>query len=262
MTASTKRYLGLSLSLLLLFAALYGGYRLLPYLYPGYYFEHNTGFNQFSVYSDSTLQRNVIPDLNAAVQRIQGNDLYRMHAPSEINIYICYDPALYGYFARLIDQNQSSQAFTLEPFGHIFVNPYGLKTVRRLYGNGELYEHSLLSGEPAHIYAHELMHVLITNRLGMLDSKDLPTWKREGYAEYAASIKQKREDASYTLRKRAGDYFSGAYDHVVAGRRYYIRNEMIVEYLSEVKKIGFDSLMTRDINPSGIETEIKKWLDM
>ncbi|MDX1618716.1 MAG: hypothetical protein R3224_08015, partial [Balneolaceae bacterium] len=224
-----KRTISLTVTILLLLAAIYGGYRLLPYLYPGYYFEHNTGFNQFSVYSDSTLGDNVIPHLNEAVQRIQGNTLYPAYAPSEFRIYICYDPGLYGYFARLIDQNQASQAFTLEPFGHIFINPYGLRTVRRLYGSGELYEYSLLAGEAVHIFAHELMHVLITRKIGMFESKELPTWKREGYAEYAASIRQKRDDRSYSLGNRAEAYFSGAYDHVVAGRRFYIRNAMIVE---------------------------------
>lgn len=255
-----KKKLSWSITILLFIAAIYGVYRLLPYLYPGYYFEHNTGFNQFSVYSDSTLGDNVIPDLNEAVQRIQDNNLYPEYAPSEFRIYICYDPGLYGFFARQIGQNQAGQAFTLEPFGHIFVNPYGLRTVRRLYGSGELYDYSLLGGEAVHIFAHELMHVLITRKLGMLDSKELPNWKREGYAEYAASISQKSKDSSYKLRNRAVDYFSGAYDDLVAGRRFYIRNEMIVEYLVKVKKIGFDSLMTADINPFEVEMEMREWL--
>ena len=79
--------------------------------------------------------------------------------------------------------------------------------------------------------AHELTHSLMASYLGRLKYHELPTWLREGYADYVGKgqdsfpdIRAKFEDSSYRTN------------------REYLRYELMIAYLLEVRRVGVPSL--------------------
>lgn len=226
-----------------------------PVLFPGFYFDYQQDYKQFSVYSDRPINRGIPFILEETVSKIDGSDLYS--GDSNFDVYLCYNQDLYGWFARQADVKIESQGMTIEPWGSVFINLHEIGEVGQQYGY--LYPYTLLSGSATHILAHELMHVLVTNHIGMFEIDDIPTWKREGYAEYAAARYAKNQDTSYSLRKRISKFMEGKYDKVDPDRRQYLRYEFVVEYLLDEKGITPQAFWDSTFNRDTVFSEMKQW---
>lgn len=227
----------------------------LPYWWPGYYFDHQAEYKQFSIHSDRPINRGVTFILEEVSTKLEVTKLFSRDF--EFNIYFCYDPEKYARFARETGMNPNSQGMTIEPLGYVFLNLKQVGEVGRQYGNR--YPYSLVSGSATHILAHELTHVLFTDQLGMFKSPDLASWKREGYAEYAASKYLKHQDTTYSFSANVNKYFAGEYKDVKPSRRHYIKNELIVEYLLDVKNVLISRFFTRSFALDTLLSELQDW---
>ena len=105
----------------------------------------------------------------------------------------------------------------------------------------------------------ELTHELTMAKLGFLKGGSLVEWKREGYAEYAASKLHKNNDLDYSIGDRLGNFYSGKYDDLSKSRKYYIRSGLLVEYLINIKGFDFERVMGAEILEKDILSEIRTW---
>lgn len=226
-------------------------------LLPGFYFEHQTDYNQYSIHSDQPINRGVTFILEEVSTKLGATELYS--GDEDFTVFFCYDASTYARFARELGMNPDSQGLTIEPLGYVMINLREIGNVGREFGNSHPY--SLLSGSATHVLAHELTHVLITNHVGMFASPDLPSWKREGYAEYAASRYVKEQDSSYSFKEYAGHFFSDEYDEVELARQHYIKYELIVEYLLDVKELAVADLLSQSHQKDTIFNELKQWVN-
>ncbi|MDR8394268.1 hypothetical protein NC796_24180 [Aliifodinibius sp. S!AR15-10] len=236
-----------------------GGYILaiyLPILAPGLYFDYQTEYKQYSIYSDRSINRGISFMMEEVTSKLQPIEIYS--GQEEFSIYLCYEPGKYRWFSKQMNMNHESQGMTVEPLGYVFINLHRIGKIGQMYG--DRYPYSLISGKATHIITHELMHVLITRELGMLDSRKLPDWKREGYAEYGASLHSKSQDTSYSFRKNVNAFLNGYYDEVKPIHRVYLKHELMVEYLITVKGITFSRLMNVTFNQDAIWQELKAWM--
>ncbi len=122
----------------------------------------------------------------------------------------------YETFAGKVGKPARSQGFTLHPFDYVFINLPFIKKVRE--DNLEGYTYHLLAGDPAHIIAHEIAHIWISDRLAYMPMRRLEDWKKEGYAEYVAAKRLKDEDVAYSFRDVAKDFWAGAFADLSPGR--------------------------------------------
>ncbi|MDX1639695.1 MAG: hypothetical protein R3281_17160 [Balneolaceae bacterium] len=239
--------------LLLILAVI--GYRYLPVIWPGLYFAHEMKYRQFSVQADQHLNRGIRFLLEEATARVQFSPLYS--EDKSFHVFLCYRPKTYDHFARQMHMDASSQGFTIEPLGYLFLNLREIGDVGQRYG--KQFPYSLLSGKASHILAHELTHTLITDRLGYFGSRNLAGWKREGYAEYVASGSIRSEDSTYSLVERVSSVLNGQYGEVPPARRQYIRDQLVVEYLLDIRDWSLLQLINSPVSEDEVYREMVSW---
>ncbi|MDZ7693763.1 MAG: hypothetical protein U5K69_22035 [Balneolaceae bacterium] len=227
----------------------------LPILVPGLYFDSHTEFEQYSVHADHPLNRGVNFLLREVTMKLEVTELYT--GDEDFALFMCYDLSTYARFARELDVNPDSQGFTIESLGYVFINLRKIGEIGQKYGNRHPY--SLLSGSATHIIAHELTHILITEHVGLFDSREIPGWKRKGYAEYAASKYLRSQDSSYSLNEQVNGFLKGNYKEVTPVRKQYIKDKLLVEYVLDAEGFSFHELMNRPLNPDSIFMELKSW---
>jgi len=228
-----------------------------PILYPYTYFNHSAAFEGFTVYSDEPIDSSfakVMRNVRLRMTEVEGYD------PEEsFPVFVCYSRSCYERFARQMGVNSFSQGMTMEPMGYPVVNLYDIRTIEKLFARP--YPYTLAHGDPAHIIAHELVHLITTERLGIWKTVTLPTWKEEGYAEYAASIYPRKTDPDYSLRARAQQYLNNYYLGIGSGRLEYVKAGLAVEYLLDEQGISFEALMDgeSELELSEVLAEMETW---
>jgi hypothetical protein len=103
--------------------------------------------------------------------------------------------------------------------------------------------YSAMEGDIQETICHEIIHSLVNKKLGGKKAADLPTWKQEGYAEYAANILPKSTDSTYSFKNRVALYMDSTFWE---GNQFvfeYYEFEILVEFLMDIKKITFEQLM-------------------
>jgi len=88
--------------------------------------------------------------------------------------------------------------------------------------------------------------------------RKIDSWKLEGFCEYSASKRVKRNDTSYRFSESVANYFNGRFDNISSGRRFYIESMMITEYYLDYGNNKFNDLVKDDINKGKILQEIKR----
>lgn len=116
---------------------------------------------------------------------------------------------------------------------------------------------------------HEMVHVLQTNRYGMLRFNPWshpPLWKLEGYPEYVA--RQDRRIAGYKLSNEIGRYVTlraestDGWVEVVPGHfmpAVYYKGRLMVEYLMDIKGLSYDEILSSDDPEDEVFNEMLRW---
>ena len=125
---------------------------------------------------------------------------------------------------------------------NIFINKSDLTrdlVFRRAPANNE----RSLSG----VIAHETTHLLIRKRYGYWRNLTIPTWKKEGYAEYVAGGSTLAYETGLRMWKENPKDGTG-YQYF----KYYI----LVKYLLEHDKLTVDDLFNRDFDLPALEAKV------
>ena len=223
--------------------------------YPDPYFEHRASYRNFHLYSDRPIDLNITRIIDEVSVRMQPVDEYNPEA--EHHVYLTNDPATFGIFARELNLSTTVQALTINPMGYILVNMTAVEHTRNIYR--DRYPHTLYHGDLAYIISHELMHVLTTRELGFVSSWFLPRWKREGYAEYGASLNGRIHNPSYSLADRTLRFLNGFYEELSDNQRFYIRSSLICEYLIDVEGMTFGQLIDSPLHTDSVFVRLKNW---
>jgi hypothetical protein len=245
--------------------------------YPGALFANHIEYKNFTVYSQE--------DLGDGIEVILDN-IEAALATSEIN-----DPALehdiffgHGNTAFRIIQDirwwMISRAIGLEPAltynasAPPYVNHVVSFRIPDVENNALLHPERLTPINMTHVLTHEVVHTLVTSRVGLERIPRVPVWKNEGYGDYIAASTNILADPDYSLPQSVERILShdlswmrddeGNFTPMRDGcqRLSSIKNEagypgftcyyigrVLLEYLFDVKGLSFDEVMspgTRD----------------
>jgi hypothetical protein len=101
------------------------------------------------------------------------------------------------------------------------------------------------------VIAHEITHLLIKKRYGYLRNLTMPTWKKEGYAEYVGG--------GSTLSNEEGIKLWKANPKDATGYQYF-KYMILVKHLLENDRISVDDLFNRDFDVQVLEERVLKSL--
>jgi len=230
----TARYLFVSI------AATY----LLLLIFPQVLFAHEISYANAAVYSREPLDQNINAVLDKAEARL---------ATSEINtrevkprIFLTDGFKLYSLLSLYSGGNSFAKGFGLLPTNNVFINKSDVAkdlVFRKAPANNE----RSLSG----VIAHETTHLLIRKRYGYWRNFSMPTWKKEGYAEYVAGGSTLAYETGVKMWK----------ENPQDGTGYqYFKYYMLVKYLLEHDKLSVDDLFNRDFDLAPLEERVLKSL--
>lgn len=117
----------------------------------------------------------------------------------------------------------------------------------------------------AQLLAHEITHCLQYDKLGFWKSKpvaNIPNWKWEGYAEYAARQNDDQKDLSKNIERFiAADknnwaiYFA---DSTIAPGEYY-HSWILVQYCIDIKNMRYAQLLADTAGEQTVSNEMMSW---
>ncbi|MDH3891892.1 MAG: hypothetical protein OEV49_12485 [candidate division Zixibacteria bacterium] len=225
---------------------------LAPLAFPHPLFDHEFRAGNLNFYSDADFDTEMQTIAQEVDRRLQAIEIYDRH--EDLDVFLCRDHGLYRFFARLTLVPAEVPGFNLSLADNSFLS-LSLLEKRRLH-TGAWPEYSAIGGEIVHTTTHELVHDCMVARLGFLTNLNLPTWKSEGYAEYAASLAARRNDPEATLSKRIEIMQSGP---MAERAREYFSWTLAVEYLSEIQGLTFDEVMSTDLTFEQAHAQMMSW---
>lgn len=147
--------------------------------------------------------------------------------------------------------------------------------------NALLHPESMRAINMTHVLTHEVVHTLLTSRIGLQRIPRVPVWKQEGYGDYIAASTNIFADPSYNLRESVerilrqdlswmqderGNYTPMRYgcqplSSIVNEAGYpgftcYYIGRVLLEYLFNVKGLTFDEVMTPDVTDTDTLVEL------
>jgi hypothetical protein len=165
---------------------------------------------------------------------------------AQYDVFLCDTPLLFALFAR-----QDYRAGGVAPglTGNVFLRPAHVARDRLVGPSG-----AEASGDRTLTYfiAHEVTHVMVMRRLGLLRHWRLRRWQREGYADYvgkggsfdyAAVLGELRAHATALDPERSG---------------LYLRYHLLVAYLLDKKGVAPEHLLSAPVDPLPIESQLTK----
>jgi hypothetical protein len=202
-------------------AALY----VLVICYPQPFFRYSIGYRHIHLYSTAPIPNNAGALLSQVQSRLAASPIYSGNLAQ--HVFICGSSAQFAFFTNFSFRSSGltyayfNRSICLRPSEiaqNLLVNYSGRKV---------LDDRNLV-----YYMAHELTHSLMVSYLGPLKYHELPTWLREGHADYVgkgqesfAGIQAKFEDSSYQTN------------------REYLRYELMTAYLLDIRKIAVRALL-------------------
>jgi len=223
--------------------------------FPQPLFNHKLVAECLTAYSDQEFDdalRGVVAEVE---ERLAAMEIRDPGLPQ--NVYICKNPRLYAFFTFLSLLPKRTMGFNLSVLENSFISRTRVEEVS--CGNPWKLRHTCLEGDLAQVICHELAHAYTQEKLGFRLYRDIPKWKSEGYAEYASTIAAIRKDGRNPLRGRMGKLFDNSlWIHSDTVRKIY-QAQLLVEFLSEVKGLSFDEIMSEQVTEADTLEEMKRW---
>lgn len=191
------------------------------------------------VLSDEPIPESAAEVVALAESRIHRSPLF--DPARSYPVYVCNARWRWNYFSGFEDRSRGFQT----PLGRaVFVRPAHWDTNQLAGPDGRDGPRSL------DVYiAHEVTHMMVADHLGLLASRRLPVWLREGYAEYVA-----RHDtfdyASTRARLIAGDEELGARDR-------YWKYLLLVTHLLDREGLSVRAVLSAPPDPDEVEARVR-----
>jgi hypothetical protein len=220
-------------------ALLYG----LLLVFPAPLFRHRLQYRQFRVYSTQPLDPiRVTAVLDRAESLLVRSPL---HDPERIHRLYC--TASFRHFAFFARRSHRAFAINNAVIRNIFLSRSQWES-DAVYANRPNYNRRSLSA----VLAHEMIHTLMEKRYGVLATLRVPTWKREGYADYVA------QESSFDLARGREMIRQGSDD--VSPAFLYLKSRLVVAHLLEDEGMSVDEFLTREFDAGALESELRERL--
>lgn len=212
--------------------------------FPQVLFAHEMSYKNMQVYSREPIDKEIYEVLDKVETRLASSPLNN----SELGprIFLTNSTRVYSLLSLNIGGNSFGKGYALLPTSNVFINQSDLQkdlVFRRAAENNQ----RSLSG----VIAHETTHLLIRKRFGYWRNIFIPSWKKEGYAEYVGG--------GTTLSFEAGVRLWKANPGNDTGYQYF-KYLMLVKYLLEQKHVTVDDLFNRDFDVKSLEAEVLRSL--
>ena len=237
--AKNKAYRIISNTILLLGIAL-----VLLLSFPQILFAHEVSYKNFKIYSREPVDQNVYAVMDKVEARLAASPLN--NAEVKPKVFLVNSFSLYQGLSLYIGANSFGKGYAMLPNSNVFINKSNLAK-DLVYRNSPANNERSLSG----VVAHEVTHLLIRKRYGYIRNLTMPTWKKEGYAEYVAG--------GSTLSYQDGVKMWKGNPKDGTGYQYF-KYHMLVKYLLEQEKISVDDLFNRDFDVASLEEKVLKTL--
>ena len=227
------------------------------FFFPYPLFPHHAEHAGFSVNSDREIAEDFELVLDEARSRVEAMELYR--GAKDLRIFVCRSQRLFVFLNRLAGKGHGGQALVISVAGNAFFSEQVIESVGRR--NGRCPVHSRLEGSWSAAIAHEVAHDLVFSEVGCRETRQIPVWISEGFADYSANLVPARADPDYDFRERIGlllddDSWRSTMGYV--DRRHF-RWHVLVEYLCSVKGLTFTDLMDAGVTEESAESQMMSW---
>ena len=208
--------------------------------FPQVLFGHQASSGNLTVYSREPLDQNINTVLDRVQQRLATSPINSTDVKPKI--FLTNSFRFYSTLSLNVGGNSFGKGFATLNTNNVFINKSDAAN-DLVFRNAPERNHRSLSG----VIAHEITHLLIRKRYGYLRSLTMPTWKKEGYAEYVAG--------DSTLDYETGVRMWKANSQDDTGYQYF-KYHLLVKYLLEHDKLSVDDLFNRDFDVQSLEARV------
>lgn len=229
-------------------------------LFPEPLFANKLKYKEFTVCSNSTIDKNIIQVLDQAKALVQQSELY--DSTYHYNIILAHrtfynkiDDKIIGYGpaarARL---NNVIIKIRIDPTNNVAFPTFPKACETNL----------------TELIAHEMLHCLQANKYGVWKFnpyKHPPFWKLEGYPEYI-SKQAKLSGKEYNLANEIDRYMAlkskitGIWIADEGGCEapdFYFKGRLMMEYLMDIKKMSYDQVLADTVSENTVYEEMIRW---
>ena len=211
--------------------------------FPTFLFANKLEYKNFSVYYHSNDIN--ITELKLVLDKseklLKGTELFKIGITQDI--FICSSYNEFTFFAPI-----SRKAYGINnPISqNIFLTKSSISG-NYILRNGDENNKYSLSG----VIAHETVHSLLRNELGLLKYKLLPSWKNEGYCDFIAN------ESSFDEKKGLTDICNDEVNSESASFKYF-KFRKITQYLFEDRKVSLNKYLDEDFDLENINNNLKE----
>ena len=209
-------------------------------VYPQMLFAHEVRYKNFTVYSRQPLDQHiytVLDKVDAQLSASQIND-----PTVEPKIFLTNSQRLYSLLSLYIGWNSFGKGYPLLPTNNVFINEADVSR-DLVFRKAETGSQRSLSG----VISHEITHLHIRRKFGYFRNVMMPSWKKEGYAEYVAGGSTLDYDSGVKLWKANPSDGTGY---------QYFKYYLTVKYLLETDKISVEDLFNRNLDQTQLEQKV------
>lgn len=211
--------------------------------FPHLLFANKLNYKNFSVYyhSNDINKEELKLVLDKSENLLKKTELFKKGISQDI--FICNGYSEFTFFALL-----SRKAFAVNyPISqNIFITKSSISQ-NYIIRNGKENNKRTLSG----VIAHETVHSLLENKLGLLKYKLLPSWKNEGYCDFIAN------ESSFNKQKGVKEICNDTKNTDSPSFKYF-KYRMITEYLFEERKVTLEKFLDEDFDLENLNQILKK----
>ncbi len=208
--------------------------------FPQVLFAHETSYRNLTVYSRAPLDQNIYAVLDKVESRLAISEINNKEVRPKI--FLTNSFGFYAWLSLHLGSNSFGKGFAVLPAANIFINKSDAAKDLVFRNTSENNQRSL-SG----VIAHETTHLLIRKKFGYWRNLTMPTWKKEGYAEYVAG--------GSTLPYETGVKMWKANPKDGTGYQYF-KYYMLVKYVLEHDNLGVEDLFNRDFDLQSLEETV------
>ena len=213
----------------------------LAIVFPSFLFANKLEYKSFSVhYHSNDINREELRlIIDKSENLLKGTELFKT---IKQDIFICNSFNEFTFFALL---SRKAFAVNYPVFQNIFLSK-SFASEDYILRNGKENNKRTLSG----VIAHETVHSLLENKLGILKYKLLPSWKNEGYCDFIAN------ESSFNEKKGLQDICNDK-DNSESTSFKYFKYRKITQYLFEERKITLEKFLNDDFGLEEINENLK-----
>ena len=212
-------------------------------LFPQFLFINKLEYNSFIVYYNNREinQQELKQVLDKSEKLLKGSELFNEKIKQKL--VICDG---YGKFTLFATFSRKAFAVNYPLTQNIFLSKSSISD-NRITRNAKENNVRTLSG----VIAHETVHSLLENKLGLIKYKLLPSWKNEGYCDFIS------KESSYDQQKGLYEICND-HENSDSPSYKYFKYRLFTEFLFEDEHLTLDEFLNGDFEFTKLNEKLKK----